>query len=100
MNKHHARWTKEEESVLLREVKNNPHNLMEAFRRAAVKLERSPKSCQLRWYLSLKKGDPCFTVVGRRKASANSKNIYVGTSDNRIKIRVGVFKKIINLLFG
>ena len=50
---HNQRWIQEEEQVLIHAVKQNPHNLNEAFKKASNELGRSKTACALRWYLTI-----------------------------------------------
>ena len=50
------RYTKEEDEIIINEVKNYPTNLLHAFTEAARKIEgRSVKTISQKWYVYLKK---------------------------------------------
>lgn len=90
------RFTKDEDLVILSEVKANPQNLQNAFRDAACKLVgRTPVSISLRWYRNLKfKEEHCFFLVGGKSFSKNQKN-----SAQSIPVKQSKLKRIIKILF-
>lgn len=93
----YKRWTKEEELVILSNVKENPENLLKAFAIAAKKLNRSEASIRLRWYNHLKDSySPVFMVYSNKKAIINGKNLKEKAHCsffNKIKLRITSFFK-------
>lgn len=74
-------WTKQEDRVLLNQVRKNPNNLKEAFRKTANILERRDwLSCSKRWYTKYANCPIenieaiCFTTLSSKTMSVNSKN--------------------------
>lgn len=74
-------WTKQEDKVLLSQVRKNPNNLKEAFRKTANILEgRNWLSCSKRWYNKYSNCPIenieaiCFTTLSSKTMSVNSKN--------------------------
>ena len=41
------RWTDEENNILVQAITANPHNIQEACKYAATKLDRTSKACEL-----------------------------------------------------
>ena len=75
------RWTTEENNILVQAITANPHNIKEACRYAATKLEgRTPKACELHWYEviapanNLTKLGVSFLAVGSKTIYKNRKN--------------------------
>lgn len=74
-------WTKQEDRVLLNQIRKNPNNLREAFRKTANILERRDwLSCSKRWY-SKYSNCPienieaiCFTTLSSKTMTINNKN--------------------------
>lgn len=93
----YKRWTKEEELVILSNVKENPENLLKAFAIAAKKLNRSEASIRMRWYNHLKDSySPVFMVYSNKKAIINGKNLKEKAHCsffNKIKLRITSFFK-------
>lgn len=84
----YKKWTKEEDLVILSNVKENPENLLKAFAIAAKKLNRSENSIRLRWYKYLRDSyNPVFMVYSNKKAIINGKNL-------KEKAHVNFFKKL------
>lgn len=82
-----TRWTKEEDKILVRAIKANPHNKAEAIRKVLHKLNNRTKlAAEARWYKILsnpehKKYVGClFTMIGYRSRydnrSVNKKKSY------------------------
>ena len=95
MQTHKKRFTKEEDLVILSEVKANPQNLSNAFRIASKKINRSFDSISLRWYSKLRKRNAhCFVLLGKSKYLTNMKN-----SNSSIPIRQPKFKRILKIIF-
>lgn len=93
----YKKWTKEEELVVLSNVRGNPENLLKAFAIAAKKLNRSEASIRLRWYRYLRDSySPVFMVYSNKKAIINGKNLkkkaHCGFF-NKLKFRIASFFK-------
>ena len=93
----YKRWTKEEELVILSNVKENPENLLKAFAITAKELNRSEASIRLRWYKHLKNSySPVFMVYSNKKAIINGKNLKEKAHCsffNKLKLRITSFFK-------
>lgn len=102
-------WTKREDRVLLNQVRKNPNNLKEAFRKASNLLERRDwVSCSKRWYSKFSNCSPdnidaiCFTTLSSKTMSINTKNKHKRTKSRTYKVNKtfwGKFKEFINRLF-
>ena len=75
------RWTDEENNILVQAITANPHNIKEACRHAATKLEgRTPKACELHWYRVIAPANNpiklgvSFLAVGPKTIYKNRKN--------------------------
>lgn len=75
------RWTTKEDNILVQAITANPHNIKEACRYAATKLEgRTPRACELHWYKviaptnNLTKFGVSFLAVGSKTIYKNRKN--------------------------
>ena len=93
MEKTWKKWTKEDESIVLREIKKSPNNLKSAFRRAADKTGRTEHSVSIQWYRKLSKSSTVFMLVGQNTVNNNRKN-----SKNNSKIKTSIWT-IIKKLF-
>ena len=91
------RWTKEEEEILVQAIEATPHNIMDAFKHASAKLNRTVNACSIHWYKVIAPADNptkmgiTFIGVSSRtiyKNRKNSGNISVGPEKNLwIKIK-------------
>ena len=93
-------------NLIIKEVKNNPQNLQESFRKAANKTGYNVGTISNMWYgrppyrdFQVRAQAYCFSVVGI-KSSVNRKNIHSGCSHklfttkiHRIKEGFAVLKK-------
>lgn len=70
------RFTNDEDLVIIGEIEKSPHNLSQAFRAAAIKLDRDWRSIRARWYNTLrnKKGAVFFLTSGK-ECTVNGKNV-------------------------
>lgn len=97
------RFTKEEDSLILSTVAENPHNLSKCFREIAIKINRGPKSIANRWYHYLSKKDSndktntVFITVGKKKAFLNRKIVPEGMPEESYKVRKSLWEKLKNL---
>lgn len=105
MTETRTRWTKEEDKILVKAVKANPHNKAQAFRYAATKLEnRDAKSCSNRWYMQLSNPESkhyvgcMFTMIGHAtkmdNRTINRKYVHITPEP----IKEGLWSKIKKLL--
>ena len=88
------RWTVEEDTRLLEQIRMFPHNLSRCFIIVAEVLDRTPTACAARWYTKLSK-DPAnavFVTISARHKTLNRKN-GEGTRSNE-----SVFRRILRLL--
>jgi len=88
------KWTAEEDSKLLAQVKANPQNLTKCFLAASMEIDRSPHACASRWYLVVSK-DPknaAFLTVSIKHKCLNRKN---GKGE---PVKKSIFKKILEIL--
>lgn len=80
-----ARYTKEEDSIIIENVLKHPQNLSEAFRQAAAELVKSGRktasytSVDFVYYNRLRKQYPIFTLEGRDQSLSNTKVVRKGT---------------------
>lgn len=98
------RWTKEEEEILVQAISANPHNISEACRYAATKLEgRTSDTCYRHWYQAIApaqnptKLGVSFLAIGPKtvyKNRKNSGNTFVKPEKNTLWKKI---KKIIGL---
>lgn len=79
--RNNVRWSTEEDAVLLRYVRNYPHNLHKAFLLVSEQLTdsgtpRTPTGVQAHWYsvLSKKPEALCFFTASAKHVSRNRKN--------------------------
>ena len=64
------RYTKDEDKVILKHVKENSSNLTVAFEKAALELGRTTHGVAQRWYNKLSKSnDDCFMCIGHKKTT-------------------------------
>lgn len=93
-------WSKQEELVLLRQVKALPQNLKRAFELAAEDLDRTPIACKLRWYkyvsLEEDKLNTCFVVLSKKSWGRNRKNCKEHLPNHT---RNSIWSKIIKFFF-
>ena len=93
------RWSPEEDTRLVKIVSEHSGNLHEAFRLFMQEFpERTFTATSLRWYSVLRKREDintCFITIDRKHRHPNSKNITKSASN---KMKVSIWKKILNLL--
>ena len=74
------RWTDEENNILVQAITANPHNIQEACKYAATKLDRTSKACELHWYQVIAPANKptklgvSFLAVGPKTIYKNRKN--------------------------
>ena len=98
------RYTKEEDEIIINEVKNYPTNLLHAFTEAAKKIEgRSVKTISQRWYVYLKKKDDvsALTCGSNKGFTQNVKNVCRDSENNLpeqgLKHYLHVVKELLDL---
>lgn len=75
------KWTKEEDKILIKEIKETPENLKSAFQRTGKKIGRTTSACMFRWYGVVSKmynkdvNSVCFAIYSSRKYGVNRKNV-------------------------
>lgn len=78
-----ARWSNEEEQVLIDQVRQNPGNLSRAFRATSNELGKSYYAVKMQWYNRTRHSETIFMTVGANNTiSTNQKNVFQGTIDN------------------
>lgn len=93
------RWSSEEDAVLLRYVKNYPHNLSKCFFMVSEHLtdngyNRTPTGVQAHWYTVLSKRPEtlCFFTASAKHVSKNREN-GMGVESN-----VSIWRKFLRIL--
>lgn len=74
MARHYHKFTKEDDEIILKIIRDNPSNLKVCFEEAAEKIGTTPKSVSYRYYEKLKHNNVCFVVVGKKHQVVNTKN--------------------------
>lgn len=99
------RFTDEEDQVIISKVKENPNNLLEAFRKAAAEINRDWRVIKQHWYVKKKhqaalkdRCGNCFMTYGGKSLNINRKNVSINTSDNTITISMDKLQKILDIL--
>lgn len=93
-------WSKEEEQVLLSQIKKHANNLSEAFRCTSKLIDRSFGSCSGHWYtVMLKNPDtaPRFITTGSSSRNVNRKNVAINTSDNTKKVHISLWNRLLSI---
>lgn len=98
------RWTDEENNILVQAITANPHNIKEACKYAATKLEgRTPKACELHWYQSIAPANNTtklgvsFLAIGSKTIYKNRKNSGNSTIQPEKNTLWAKIKKLIRL---
>lgn len=98
------KWTKEEDKILVQAIKVNPHNRVEAFRKAAAQLNRTVGAIHHRWYYILSNPENpnyvgcLFTLIGY-KSNYNNRTVYSSQSSvSPDPTKRGIWTKIKKLL--
>ena len=98
------KWTKEEEEILVQAIVANPHNIKEACRYAATKLEgRTSKACYIHWYKVIAPANNptklgvSFLAVGPKTIYKNRKNSGNSTAQPEKNTLWARIKKLIGL---
>jgi len=69
------KWKKSEEKLVIKYIKENPHNLRYAFTLVGAILDRSADAVSVRYYEFIRKQHNVFSIkVGDRVISINQKN--------------------------
>lgn len=84
MNRTSRKWTEEEASILLSQVKRQPQNLRRCFLAVSERTGRTQQAVSNRWYtvVSKKPDSVCFFTASPKHVSRNRKN-GVGVESNR-----------------
>lgn len=89
-----GRYTDEEDSVIISEIRKSPHNLSVAFRATSEKIGRSYSSVSLHWYTVLRrKQGAVFMTVSGDMCTVNGKNVVV-IKENTFPIRKSIWSRI------
>lgn len=92
-----VKWTPEEELIMINFIKENPHNLNDAFYKASEIINRTPKAISERWYKKVsKETNPCFVTIGSKTTISNKKNLTSGIVEKTTESK---WKRIIKILF-
>lgn len=95
------RWTDEENNILVQAITANPHNIKEACRYAATKLEgRTSNACYRHWYQVIAPANNP-TKLGVSFLAVGPKTIYKNRKNSISKVKpekYTLWKKIIKLL--
>lgn len=98
------KYTKEEDQIIFNAVNDNPHNLTKCFMALSTQLNRTPGGLSYRWYNVLSNPESPYYMgtvsitIGKRAISNNRKLDYDGMKSHPKKIRVSIFKKILNII--
>lgn len=100
-NRTNHKWSAEEDEVLLRYVRNYPHNLTKCFLMVAEHLTdngcpRTPTGVSAHWYtvLSKKPDALCFFTASAKHVSKNRKN-GMGVESN-----TSIWRRLLNVIRG
>lgn len=76
MKKENKRWTREEENILLRQIRVYPHNLTKCFLIVAEQTGRTKGAVSAHWYSTLSKRDDVveFATISHSHLAKNRKN--------------------------
>ena len=74
MARTYHKFTKEDDEIILKIIRDNPSNLKMCFEEAAEKIGTTPKSVSYRYYEKLKHNNICFIVTGKKHQIVNTKN--------------------------
>ena len=91
----YCKYTEEEDRVILSEITETPYNLMGAFRRASIQINRSPGAISFYWYRSLRKKTGCvFMTVSGKKCTVNGKNVVILENSNTTNTSNSIWGRI------
>ena len=95
------KWSAEEDAVLLRYVKNYPHNLHKSFMMVSEHLSdagtpRTPTAVKAHWYsvLSKKPEALCFFTASAKHVSKNRKN------GMGVESTPSIWRRLLNVIRG
>lgn len=101
MANQNKKWTAEEDAVLLRYVRNYPHNLHKCFLMVSEHLTdagtpRSVTGVQAHWYsvLSKKPESLCFFTASAKHVSKNRKN------GEGVVSNTSIWRRLLNVIRG
>ena len=93
------KWSAEEDAVLLRYVKNYPHNLHKSFMMVSEHLSdagtpRTPTAVQAHWYsvLSKKPEALCFFTASSQHVTKNRKN------GNGVESSPSIWRRLVSII--
>lgn len=108
MRKNHS-YTKQEDQIILNEVKKCPENLAKAFAIASTKIQGediTEKKISGHYYMTMRHTcvkNPLFMLLSNRKGIKNTKNIKRNTflrSSLEVDASISKFQKIMRIIFG
>lgn len=88
-----ARWSNEEEQVLIDQVRQNPSNLSRAFRATSDELGKSYYAVKMQWYNRTRHSETIFMTIGANNMNVNSKN-----GDNTQPVKLPIWRRVLKLL--
>lgn len=74
MARHYHKFTKEDDEIILKIIRDNPSNLKVCFEEAAEKTGTTSEAIRSRYYKKLRHNNVCFIVVGKKHQIVNTKN--------------------------
>lgn len=106
-----ARWTKEEDQILIRTISRKSENLSYAFFLASKKLNRTPEAVELRYYSALRPyflahpDEAPFHNIDKKKDNGVIKNAsrYTNVKEHQKKLNKSFrvkFKEALKILFS
>ena len=95
-----VRYSEEEIKIIKEEVKKSPHNISEALRTAAEKINRSHFALRDKYYRDIQKteNNKLFILASPKKLTKNYKNIVKNNKELK-KNTPSKFKRILAILF-
>jgi hypothetical protein len=93
------RWTTEEDTVLIDQVKRHANNITEGLRKASSYLDRTQEACAFRWYSVLSKNpntEVCFVTIGLGTRSVNRKTVLLKQNTQIEKTPTSWFKRVLS----
>lgn len=96
-------YTKEEDLIIINQVKNYPTNLKNAFKEASKLItRRTLRAIEMRWYTKLSKQGAVITCGSNKGFTSNTKNICVDKNtgimpEQNLKHYLFIVKEILEL---
>ena len=88
------RWTREENSLLLRHINAHPQNLHYCFTMVADLIDRTDKAVAAHWYQSLSKEPDvlCFFTASSQHVTKNRKN------GNGVESSPSIWRRLVSII--